>query len=71
MTKEDYFDLIKPYITKLMKVCGEEVVSIVESELGVGKKITQATDDDLVKLDNIYNNLVTKATLLGVEVNED
>ena len=71
MTKEDYFDLIKPYVKKLMKVCGEEVTTIVESELGVGKKVTQATDDDLVRLDNIYNNLVTKATLLGVNVDEE
>ena len=54
-----------------MKVCGEEVTTIVESELGVGKKVTQATDDDLVRLDNIYNNLVTKATLLGVNVDEE
>jgi hypothetical protein len=71
MTKEDYFGLIKPYVKKLMKLCGEEVTNIVEAELGVGKKVTQATDDDLIKLDNIYNNLVTKATLLGVEVDEE
>lgn len=71
MTKEDYFDLIKPYVKKLMKVCGDEVTAIVESALGEGRKVTSATDDELVKLDNIYNNLVTKATLLGVEVNEE
>lgn len=71
LTKEDYFELIKPYVKKLMKVCGEEVTNIVESELGVGRKVTQATDDELIKLDNIYNNLVTKATLLGVEIDED
>lgn len=67
-TKEDYFEKIKPYCAKLLKVCKEEVNNIVESELGVGRKITSATDDELVALDNIYNNLVTKATMLGVEV---
>ena len=71
MTKEDYFDLIKPYCKRLFDVCKEEVNAIVEYELGVGKRVTQATDDDLVKLDNIYNKLVTKATLLGLEITND
>ena len=35
---------------------------------GKARKITDATDDELIPLDNIYNDLVTKATLLGVEV---
>lgn len=68
MTKEDYFELIKPYVQKLMKVCGDDVTAICEAELGAGRKVTSATDDELVALDNIYNNLVTKATLLGIEV---
>ena len=67
-TKEDYFDLIKPYVEKLFPICKEDVNYIVESELGEGRKISNATDDELVALDNIYNNLVTKAVLLGIEV---
>lgn len=70
ITKEDYFKLIKPYAKKLFDLCGEEVTAIVEGELGSGRKITSATDDELVALDNIYNKLVTKATLLGVSVKE-
>ena len=67
-TKEDYFDIIKPYVERLFEVCGDEVVNIVEAQLGENRKVTDATDDELVALDNIYNNLVTKATLLGIEL---
>lgn len=67
-SKDDYVELIKPYIIRLNPICPEELVNIVEAELGEGKKITEATDDELVALDNIYNNLVTKAMMLGVEV---
>lgn len=67
-TKDDYLELIKPYMTKLWGICQDDVASIVEYELGEGRKVSDATDDELVALDNIYNNLVTKATLLGIQV---
>ena len=67
-TKEDYFDIIKPYVDRLYDVCGDEIVDIVEAQLGEGRRITDATDDDLVALDTIYNNLVTKATMLGIDI---
>lgn len=67
-TKEDYFELIKPYIDRLFDICGDEITNIVEAQLGEGKRITEATDDDLVALDNIYNNLITKATLLNIAI---
>lgn len=67
-TKEDYFEIIKPYIIKLTPIAGAEVQKIVEAELGEGRKITSVTDEEIALLENIYNNLVTKATLLGVEV---
>ena len=66
-TKEDYFTLIKPYISKLLTVCKDDVNEIVAKRLD-GRKVTEATDDELSKLDSIYNELVTKATLLGIEV---
>ena len=65
---EDYLELIKPYVEKLFVVCKDDVNIIVSEELGDGRKISSATDDELIKLDNIYNRLVTKATLLGIEV---
>ena len=58
----------KPYVAKLYTVCPDDVTGIVESQLGEGRKVTSATDDEIVKLDNIYNLLVTKATLLGLTV---
>lgn len=67
-TKDDYFTIIKPYVERLFEVCDEEVINIIEAQLGEGRKVTDATDDELVALDNIYNNLVTKATLLGIEI---
>jgi hypothetical protein len=67
-SKEDYLELIKPYVEKLFAVCKDDVNIIVAEELGDGRKISSATDDELIKLDNIYNRLVTKATLLGIEV---
>ena len=68
MSKDDYLELIKPYVEKLFVVCKDDVNIIVSEELGDGRKISSATDDELIKLDNIYNRLVTKATLLGIEV---
>lgn len=67
-TKEDYFEIIKPYLTTLTPICGDDCKRIIECELGEGKKVSSATDKDLVALDNIYNALVTKAIMLGVEV---
>lgn len=67
-TKDDYLEIIKPYVEALFPVCGEDINYIVEMELGEGRKISSATDKELTALDNIYNNLVTKATLLGIEV---
>lgn len=65
-TKEDYFEIIKPYVKKLMENYQLEVSMIIESELGEGRKVTDATDNELLALDNIYNKLVTKATILGL-----
>ena len=67
-SKDDYLELIKPYIIRLNPVCPEDLLAIVEADLGEGRKISSATDEELVALDNIYNNLVTKALMLGIEV---
>lgn len=67
-TKEDYFDMIAPYVKRLSKTFANEISSIIESELGEGRKITSATDDEIVMLDNIYNRLVTLATSLDITV---
>lgn len=66
-TKDDYIDIIKPYVEKLLDVCEDEVFAIIEAQLG-DKNITETTDEDIVALESIYNNLVTKATMLNVDV---
>lgn len=58
-TKEDYFDMIKPYFMKLSKACPEYVTSLLKEQLGEGRKLTSATNDELVELSNIYNDCVT------------
>lgn len=67
-TKDDYVAIIMPYVERLWEVCEDEVSSIIESQIGEGRKLTDVSEDELVYLDNIYNNLVTKATLLGIEL---
>ena len=67
-TKEDYVDIIKPYIELLWETCPDDVTRIIETQLGEGRKISEAKETELIALDNIYNNLVTKATLLGIEL---
>ena len=67
-TKEDYFEIIKPYVERLYEICGDEIIDIIEAQLGEGRRVTDATDDELVALDTIYNNLVTKATMLGIDI---
>lgn len=67
-TKDDYLEIIKPYVDRLWDICEDEVMNIIEYELGEGVKITDASEDQIIALDNIYNKLVTKATLLGIEI---
>lgn len=69
-TKEDYLEIIKPYIIKLNPICPDDVLGIVEVNLGEGRKVSSATNEEIVALDNIYNQLVTKACMLGVVVDD-
>lgn len=67
-TKEDYFEMITPYIKVLSKNYSSDISAIIATELGDGRKITSATDDEIIALDNIYNRLVTLATSLDITV---
>ena len=67
-TKKDYFEMITPYIKVLSKNYGSDISAIIATELGDGRKITSATDDEIIALDNIYNRLVTLATSLDIAV---
>lgn len=68
MTKEDYFDLIRPYCAKLFKLYPSYVNETIEEQLGVGKKITNATDDEITELGNIYNEFVSFSCDRGIVI---
>lgn len=67
-TAEDYKAIIKPYMERLYPICPQEVMGVIVTQLGEGKKVSEATEDDTVKLEVVYNNLVTLAMVKGVVV---
>ncbi len=58
-TKENYFEMIKPYMGKLFQLYPNYVTDVVEKELGNGRKLTSATDDEITELGNIYSEFVS------------
>lgn len=69
MTKEDWFALIEPYIKKCFKTAPDFVKKILSENLGEGKKLTSATDEQINKLENIYNDLVDYCCINGIVIN--
>ena len=67
-TREDYLEAIKPYIVKLNKLYPDDVLDIVENQLGEGVKVSSATDEQLTGLDTIYMRLVSLACDRGIVV---
>lgn len=59
LSAKDWIDMIKPYFKAVYSKFPEVVNSLIEEELGVGKKVSDATDEDVTQLENIYNKLVT------------
>jgi len=58
-TKEEWMEQIKPLLVKIHGFSPDTAVEIVENQLGEGVRVSQATDDDLIKLENIYNQMLT------------
>lgn len=69
-TSEDWIGMIAPYFKAIHKKYPEKAQDIVESELGVGAKVSKATDDNLTELENIYNQMVTFACDQGIVVED-
>lgn len=69
-TKEDYVTMIKPYFTKVYGLYPDYVTGLVEKELGEGRKITEATDDEITELGNIYSELVAFCCNRGLVVED-
>lgn len=64
-TKEDYLKDIKPYMDKLYPLYPNLVLDIVHSQLGE-IKVSEATEEQLVELETIYNNLVSLSIERGI-----
>ena len=67
-TVKDYLTDIKPYMMRLYKLYPQLVLDIITEQLGEGKKVSDATEDQLVELETIYTNLVDLATSRGIYV---
>lgn len=67
-TKEDWLALINPYFKAIFKKFPDKAKEVVALELGAEGKISQATDDQLLQLENIYNQFVTFACDQGIIV---
>ena len=69
-TKEDYIDMIQPYFKRLFKLYPDYVTHVVAENLGEGRKITSATNDELTELGNIYSDFVSFACDRGIVIEE-
>lgn len=67
-TKDDWVGMIQPYFKAVHKKYPDKVKEIVAIELGEGAKVTQATEEQLTELENIYNQLVSFACEMGIVV---
>lgn len=67
-TREDYIEAIKPYFAKLKGLYPDLVKDIVDSQLGVDSKISEATDEQLTELETIYTNFISLACDKGIVV---
>lgn len=63
---EEWKEDIKPLIMKIYNFNQDKALEIVESQLGEGNKISEATDDDIIKLENIYNQALTYVVQFGL-----
>ena len=65
-SKEEWFEQIKPLLVKIHGFNPDMATEIVETQLGEGRKVSSATDNDLIKLENIYNQMLTYVVQFGL-----
>ena len=70
-TKEDWIELIKPYIARLYKPYPDFVNDVVYGQLGKNRTVTSATDEEVSCLESIYNTLVDFACDRGIVVEDE
>lgn len=59
-TAKEWQNEIKPLLMKVQQFNSEKAAEIVDSQLH-GVKVSKTTDEDCIKLENIYNSLLTYA----------
>lgn len=67
-TASDWVDMIAPYYKAVFQKHPSKAKQVVALELGEGAKVSQATDEQVTQLENIYNQLVTFACDQGIVV---
>ena len=67
-TKEDYFEMIKPYMEKLYALYPDYVMGVIAEQLGDGHRLTEATDEQIIELGNIYSTFVDYCSGRGIVV---
>lgn len=70
-TKEDYFEMIKPYVEKLYKLYPDYVIDTISSQLGDGRQIKSATDEEVTELGNIYSEFVAFSCDRGIVIEDE
>ena len=65
-TLAEWQEELKPIFTKVYAFNPDKASETVEQQLGVNGKLSKATDDDIVKLENVYNQLLTYCIQFGL-----
>lgn len=66
--RDDYFEMLKPYIAKLAPLYPEYVAKVIAEQLGENRKITSATEDEVAELGAIYDELSDFCCSRGIVV---
>lgn len=67
-SKDDYIHLLQPYVTKLFEIDSATAIALVEEQLGAGKKVTDATDDQITELASLYSTMVDYFTQRNISI---
>lgn len=66
-TAQELIEMIKPYYSAAKAKYPDDVDNIIDTSLG--KRVSEATDDDVVQLESVYNQLTTLCDNQGIKVN--
>ena len=62
--------MIQPYFIKLHKLYPDYVQQVVADNLGEGRKVSTATDDEIQELANIYSDFTSFCCDRGIIVED-